>query len=84
MLEQWKLCLGVAKQHTIKQIIDRATVDPDFFNALVTVAGTNQGTISNQRLGRWLSKNEGKIANRLKLIRVGLVHGFPLWQVSNV
>jgi Bifunctional DNA primase/polymerase, N-terminal len=84
VLEQWKLCLGVAKQHTIKQIIDRATVDPDFFNALVEVASTNQGTISNQRLGRWLNKNEGKIANRLKLIRVGVTHGFPLWQVSNV
>jgi hypothetical protein len=47
----------------------------------VPVASTSQGTISNQRLGRWLSKNEGKIANGLKLQRAGLVNGFPLWQV---
>jgi putative DNA primase/helicase len=81
VLEQWKLCLGFAGTHTIKQVIERALVDQDFFNAIVPVASTSQGTISNQRLGRWLSKNEGKIANGLKLQRAGLVNGFPLWQV---
>lgn len=83
VLEQWKLCLGLAKVHTIKQVIERAVVDQDFFNAIIAVSSTNQGTISNQRFGKWLSKNEGKIANGLKLIRVGVLHGFPLWQVNN-
>jgi putative DNA primase/helicase len=84
VLEQWKLCLGLAKQHTLKQVIDRATVEQDFFSALMAVASTNQGTISNRRLGIWLSKNDGKIANGLKLMRAGSSYGFPLWQVSSV
>jgi hypothetical protein len=59
-------------------------VDQDFFNAIIAVAGTNQGTVSNRRLGRWLSRNEGKIANGLKLIKVGMAAGYPLWQVGTV
>jgi hypothetical protein len=84
VLEQWKLCLGLAGTHTIKQVIDRAVVDQDFFNAIIAVSSTNQGTISNQRFGKWLSKNEGKIANGLKLVKAALAHGFSLWQVVKV
>jgi hypothetical protein len=39
------------------------------------------GGISNDRLGRWLSKNNGKIVNRLKLVREGIAYGYPLWRV---
>ena len=42
------------------------------------------GGISNERLGRWLNKNNGKIVGKLKLVRVGMRTGYPLWQVIDV
>jgi putative DNA primase/helicase len=59
--------------------------DPDFYHALVTVAATAKGNgISNDRLGRWLSKNNGKIVGKLKLVRTGMTQGYPLWQVMEI
>jgi hypothetical protein len=57
----------------------------DFYHALSTVAGaTKGGGISNDRLGRWLSKNNGKIGGKLKLTRVGVRDGFVIWQVISI
>ena len=59
--------------------------DPDFYHALTAVAAAASGNgISNDRLGRWLSKNNGKIVGKLKLVRVGMKTGYPLWQVISV
>jgi hypothetical protein len=56
--------------------------DPDFYHALAAVALAAHGnSISNNRLGHWLNKNNGKIVGRLKLARVGMKDGYPLWQV---
>jgi Bifunctional DNA primase/polymerase, N-terminal len=56
--------------------------DRDFYHALATVAAAANGnSISNDRLGRWLNKNNGKIVGRLKLARVGMKNGYPFWQV---
>jgi hypothetical protein len=56
--------------------------DPDFYHALTAVAAVPKGSgISNERLGRWLNKNNGKIVGRLKLARAGSRNGYPLWQV---
>jgi hypothetical protein len=56
--------------------------DKDFYHALTAVAAAPQGSgVSNERLGRWLHKNNGKIVGRLKLARVGNSKGYPLWQV---
>jgi putative DNA primase/helicase len=56
--------------------------DPDFYHALTAVAAVSKGSgISNDRLGRWLNKNNGKIVGKLKLARVGNRSGYPLWQV---
>jgi hypothetical protein len=58
---------------------------PDFYHALAVVAAAKNGnSISNERLGRWLSKNNGKIVNRLKLARTGMKDGYPLWQVLEI
>jgi hypothetical protein len=82
VLVQWKEKLGVISKYTVQQVIQRAIVDPDFFGALAIVASAAHGSgISNERLGRWLNKNNGKIVNRLKLVRVGSLHGYLLWQV---
>jgi hypothetical protein len=59
--------------------------DPDFYHALVAAAGTAKGGgINNDRLGRWLSKNNGKIVGKLKLVRHGMKSGYVLWKVTNV
>jgi hypothetical protein len=47
-----------------------------FFNALLTVAANRTGNvISNERLGRWLKANEGKMTNGLSIVRAGSVDG---------
>lgn len=58
---------------------------PDFYHALIAV-GTARGVkgISNDRLGRWLSKNNGKIVGKLKLMRSGSKDGYPLWRVNSI
>src|SRR5262249_16838144 len=82
VLTQWEQNLGTASSFTVQQGIQRAGVNPSFFGALAAVAISPQGGgISNDRLGRWLSKNNGKILNRLKLVREGIAYGYPLWRV---
>jgi len=84
VLEQWKRCLGLISKYSVQQIITHAIPDMDFFNALMPVAADKGGGLSNIRLGRWLNKNESKIVGRLRLCRVGMVQGYPLWQVIEI
>ena len=84
VLVQWKQNLGTSSRYTVQDVIARASVDRDFFAALATIAVSSTGTISNDRLGRWLNKNNNKIVNRLKLTKVGNSHGYPTWQVAEV
>jgi len=81
VLEQWKRCLGVISRYSVQQIITRAIPDMDFFNALMAVAADKAGGLSNARLGRWLSKNEGKIVGKHRLVNTGLSAGYPLGQM---
>jgi len=84
ILVQWKEKLGTSSRYTVQQVIERAVPDVDFFTALAAVAVASSGGISNDRLGRWLAKNKNKIVNRLKLMKVGIRNGYPLWQVIEV
>ena len=57
----------------------------DFYHALAAVAVAAKGnSISNDRLGRWLNKNNGKIVGKLKLVRAGMKSGSSLWRVISV
>jgi putative DNA primase/helicase len=85
VLVQWKEKLGTTSLYIVQQVIQHASRDQDFFGALATVAMSKQGgSISNDRLGRWLNRNNGKIVNKLQLTKVGSKGGYPLWQVENV
>jgi hypothetical protein len=85
VLMQWEGALGTSAAYMVQQVITRAIGDPDFFNALAEVALSRQGlTLNNHRLGRWLSRNEGRISNDLKLERGGNAGGYPLWRVRKV
>jgi putative DNA primase/helicase len=59
--------------------------DREFYHALYAVAGAAKARgISNARLGRWLSKNNGKIVGKSKLMRVGVTASGPRWRVISV
>jgi putative DNA primase/helicase len=78
--EQWKGCLALDQGYTVQQIISRALTDSSFHNALMAVAETHSGSVvNNMRLGRWLRRVKGKVVNDLKLIQVGIIHGYQTW-----
>jgi hypothetical protein len=80
---QWREALGTGSAHTMREIIAAAVSCPDFHNALLTVAAARSGNVvSNDRLGRWLKANEGKIVNGLSLTRDGIANGYPLWRLA--
>jgi putative DNA primase/helicase len=85
VLVQWKEILGTTNSYTIQQVIQYASRNQNFFGALAAVALSSQGnSLSNHKLGLWLGKNNGKIVNKLQLLKTGLAHGYPLWRVRAV
>jgi hypothetical protein len=61
----------------MREIISAAINRPDFHNALLAVAASQNGNVvSNDRLGRWLKRNEGKIVSGLSIICAGTKDGF--------
>jgi hypothetical protein len=68
----------------VPQIIERAALIQELRNALLAIAEerARPGVISAKRLGRWLKKMDGKISHGLRIVRAGLVHGYPLWRLE--
>jgi hypothetical protein len=67
----------------VQQVIERAINTPTFYTALLNVAASKTGgVVSNERLGRWLKRVEGKIINGLRLIRTGVQHGYQTWSLK--
>jgi hypothetical protein len=84
VLERWKEVFGVGTRHTQQQVMNAALINPDLHSALVVVAGNQSGIlVSNERLGRWLHKVEGKIVNGLRLIRDGRQHSYWFWTLRS-
>jgi putative DNA primase/helicase len=82
VLIQWRKAIGVNVARTVREIINIAVTYPDFLAALLIIASNKSATVvSNDRLGRWLKQNEGKIAAGLSLVRAGNTHGYPLWRL---
>jgi hypothetical protein len=82
VLLQWKEHLGSGPVYTVQEVIERAVNTLPFYTALLNVAaGKTGGTVSNDRLGRWLRRVQNKIVNGLKLLQVGSKDGYPLWSV---
>jgi hypothetical protein len=86
ILLQWEQVLGTSQAYTVREVISAAVKQVDLFDALAAVAMSRHGpTLSGDRLGRWLSKNDGKVSNKLKLERGGKSPiGTPLWRVKIV
>jgi hypothetical protein len=69
----------------VREIIAAAFGDPEFYAALLTVAATRSGKeISPDRLGRWLVRNKGTVADGLMLVRNSISKVYPIWQMMKV
>jgi hypothetical protein len=74
--------LGMNSAHTVQQVIERAVIVSAFYTALMNVAASKSGgSVSNDRLGRWLKRMQGKIVHGLRLSQRGSAHGYPLWML---
>jgi hypothetical protein len=87
---QWKANLNLEQSYTVQEIIGRAINVTEFHAALLVVAEERGGKfVSNDRLGRWFKKVQGKIINEqahgkifsYKLLRDGIRRGYPLWKL---
>jgi putative DNA primase/helicase len=76
VLIQWREAIGLNVARTVREIINIAVTHPDFLASYRSAT-----VVSNDRLGRWLAQNEGKIAAGFSLVRAGNTHGYPLWQL---
>ena len=82
MIMQWKEHLGLNTQYTVQEVIGRAVNTPNFYVALMAVAEKRMGgVVSNDRLGRWLKRVQGKIISGFSLLQDGNAHGYPYWKL---
>jgi putative DNA primase/helicase len=91
----WRDHFGLARLVTVRDLIEAATPDrfalqqsptnQRLYDALLMVAEDQRhhGSISNDRLGRWLNKISGKYEQGLRIIRASSQHGYPRWQLSS-
>jgi putative DNA primase/helicase len=94
VLGQWSAVLQ-AKRVSAKEVINAAIdldlgdgmsggrrfLHPEFREALLIVAG-DSGNINSRRLGIWLSANNGKIVNGLRVIADGLSGGIARYRLQ--
>jgi len=80
VVEQWRGHLVTGQKYTIQEVIGRAVNISAFYTALMNVAASKSGgVVSNDRLGRWLKRVEGKIVNGLRFLQEGSRQGYPCW-----
>ena len=92
VVEQWHAHVG-SRRVSVKEVIDIATdqhtalygrgefMRPDFREALLTVAGDG-GAVSGKRLGKWLSANQGRVVNGMRILADGLYAGIMRWRLQ--
>ncbi|WP_096700144.1 PriCT-2 domain-containing protein [Magnetospirillum sp. 15-1] len=91
VIEQWHTHLG-SRRVSVKEVIDVATdqapglytrgdfINPEFREALLAVAGDG-GAINGRRLGKWLSANQGRIVNTMRIVPDGIISGISRWRL---
>jgi putative DNA primase/helicase len=87
VMTQWQQRIGLHREVTAQQVINEAINVVDFHVALLAVAGAQgrgSNTVSNERLGRWLKRVEGRVVSRMTLRRMGVRDGYSLWSLLPV
>ena len=89
---QWARVIGQGF-HTARDIIEKAcetrlsengnsaSVNPDFREALMTVAGDGR-MVTTRRLGKWLQAHSGRIAAGMQIAKGPLKDGTATWQLT--
>jgi hypothetical protein len=84
MVVQWRDHLGLNTAYTIQGVIERAVNVGSFYTALLNVAvNRSGGSVSNERLGRWLKRMQSKIVMGLRFVQDGNKDGYPLWKLTD-
>ena len=83
VIAQWRQHLTAGQEYTVQQLINHAINVNDFYVALLNVAGRGN-LVSNDRLGRWLKRNEGRLVNGSMLVRMGIKDGYQLWSLGSI
>jgi len=82
VMAQWHEHIGLQREVTVQEVINHSLNAHDFFVALMNVAAAKSGNvISNDRLGRWLKKNEARIISSVSLRCTGVSHGHSTWKL---
>ena len=89
----WRDCFGLGTEKTVRDLIEAASPgqfvlqqpasSQRFYDALLGVAedARRRGSISNERLGRWLNKVDGKFEQKLRIVRTRTLLGASVWQL---
>jgi hypothetical protein len=89
----WRDHFGLVTLVTVQGLIEAATLDQfaiqrpptsqRLYDALLAVAEDQRrhGSISSDRLGRWLRKVDGTYEQGLRIVRAGISAGYPRWQL---
>jgi hypothetical protein len=80
----WRDAITIGTEVHAQQIIDRSNLIQELRTALLVVAEerNSRGFINAKRLGRWLTKVEGKICHNLRIVRAGKYLGHTLWKLA--
>ena len=82
VITQWEKHLRIDNRYTVQEVIAQAVNEPNFYTALMAVASAKTGSaVSNERLGRWLKRVEGRMVGQLALRSPGTLGGYPLWSL---
>jgi hypothetical protein len=85
VMAQWRQNVGMRVERTVQQVIYRVINVNEFHVALLNVAQSRSvSMVSNERLGRWLRKNEGRVVDGLMLKCTGRLDGYPTWSLVAV
>lgn len=98
VLAQWWQVIGSGRVSS-QDIIEHATqtkvpigfsfnsrpefVHPSFREVLLQVAGDG-GLINSRRLSRWITRQENRIADGFRIVRIGLLRGFMTWGLEQI
>ena len=89
----WRDHFGLGTIVTVRELIEASapgqfilqqpSTSQRLYDALLAVAEDyrHRGAVSNDRLGRWLNKVNGKFEKGLRIVRAGTRHGYPHWQL---
>ena len=93
MVLAWRDHFGLGAVITMRTLIEAAapgqfvlqqpSTSQRLYDALLAVAEDyrHRGAVSNDRLGRWLNKVNGKFEKGLRIVRKGIQLGYPQWQL---